>query len=158
MVIFVGSIYLFSMLPLSFPQPNFSLRKQEEQPQIFDPLRKLWVKLTPEEWVRQNMICMLQDKLNIPTGFMGVEKEIQVGAMKKRFDLLIFDRNHQPWMLIECKSEKVSLKESTAEQLLRYYQVLRVRYLIITNGEMALGWHNQLDNFLPMLQWPQWDQ
>jgi hypothetical protein len=157
MVIFVGSIYLFSMLPLSFPQPNFSLRKQEEQPQIFDPLRKLWVKLTPEEWVRQNMICMLRDTLNIPSGFMGVEKEIQVGAMKKRFDLLIFDRDHQPWMLIECKSEKVTLSEATAEQLLRYYQVIRAKYLIITNGQTAMGWYNDQHQVSLMTEWPLWE-
>ena len=144
------------MLPLSFSPQKFSLRKEDEQPQIFDTIRKRWVKLTPEEWVRQNMITFLIDQLLVPAAFIGVEKEIQVGALKKRFDLLIFDRNHQPWMLIECKSEKVSLKEETAEQLLRYYQVLRVRYLIITNGEMALGWHNQEDILSPMLQWPQW--
>ena len=158
MVIFVLLNHSFIyMLPLLFPKPDFSVRKEQDQPQIFDPLRKLWVKLTPEEWVRQNMICMLRDTLNIPTGFMGVEKEIQVGAMKKRFDLLVFDKDHQPWMLIECKSEQVSLKEETAEQLLRYHQVLRAKYLIITNGQTAMGWHIDQHNLSLMNEWPAWD-
>ncbi|MFN9114199.1 MAG: type I restriction enzyme HsdR N-terminal domain-containing protein, partial [Bacteroidota bacterium] len=87
---------------------------------------------------------------------MGVEKEIQVGVMKKRFDLLIFDRTHQPWMLIECKSEQVSLKIETAEQLLRYHQVLRARYLVITNGHTAMGWHNDQHQILLMNEWPVW--
>lgn len=72
------------MLPLAFPEPNFSLRKVEEQPQIFDTVRKVWVKLTPEEWVRQNLIQLLTQTVQIPPGYLSVEKEILVGTLKKK--------------------------------------------------------------------------
>ncbi len=106
------------MLTLSFPDPDFSVRKMNEQSQIFDRLRKRWVKLTPEEWVRQHMVSMMIEVLQFPSVYLSIEKEIQVGKLKKRFDLLIYDATHQPWMLIECKASSVTLNESTAEQLL----------------------------------------
>ena len=142
------------MLPLSFPEPNFSLRKLEEQPQIFDSIRKVWVKLTPEEWVRQNLIQLLIQSVQIPAAYLSVEKEIQVGNLKKRFDLLVYNRRHLPWMLIECKSESVELSEQTTAQLLSYHQVIQSEYLIVCNGKNALGWQRNEAGWMPLLQWP----
>lgn len=142
------------MLPLPFPEPNFSLRKVEEQPQIFDAVRKAWVKLTPEEWVRQNLIQLLIVHCKIPASYLSVEKEIQVGTLKKRFDLLVYNRRHIPWILIECKAEAVALSEQTAAQLLSYHQVLQADYLIICNGKNALGWHRNVSGWSPLLEWP----
>jgi hypothetical protein len=144
------------MLTLSFPQPDFKVRKENEMPQIFDRLRKRWVKLTPEEWVRQNMISMLLEMLSFPSPYISVEKEIQLGDLKKRFDLLVYDKSHSPWMLIECKASAVSLNESTASQLLRYQQVLQAKYLIVTNGKDILGWEYQNGEINSLNDWPGW--
>jgi hypothetical protein len=145
------------MLSLALPNPDFSVRKEKDVAQIFDKIRKRWVRLTPEEWVRQNMIAMIMDSLQVPLQFIGIEKEIIVSGLKKRFDLLIYDRLHQPWMLIECKAEHVKLNPETAAQLLRYHQVLQVKYLIITNGQSALGWLNGQGEITEMQQWPVFD-
>lgn len=142
------------MLPLNFPQPDFSVRKNNEQPQIFDRLRKLWVKLTPEEWVRQNVLQMMLEELNFPSSYISVEKEIQVGQLKKRFDLLIYDASHQPWMLVECKAPEVALSQKTAEQMLNYQQVLQTKYMVITNGNTAMGWEYHAQKLQEMHIWP----
>jgi len=144
------------MLPLSFPQPDFQVRKENDQPQIFDRLRKRWVKLTPEEWVRQNMISMLTETLGIPSAYIGVEKEIMLDGLKKRFDLLVYDKAHTPWMLIECKASTVTLSESTAEQLLRYHRIIQAAYLIITNGNEAMGWKYYNGEIITLNEWPLW--
>ena len=144
------------MLTLSFPQPDFKVRKENKMPQIFDRLRKRWVKLTPEEWVRQNMISMLLEMLSFPSPYISVEKEIQLGDLKKRFDLLVYDKSHSPWMLIECKASTVSLNESTASQLLRYQQVLQAKYLIVANGKDVLGWEYQNGEINTLNDWPVW--
>jgi hypothetical protein len=144
------------MLPLSFPQPDFQVRKENEQPQIFDRLRKRWVKLTPEEWVRQNMISMLTETLGISSAYIGVEKEIIIDGLKKRFDLLVYDKTHTPWMLIECKASTVTLSESTAEQLLRYHRIIQAKHLIITNGNEAMGWEYHEGKIMVMNNWPVW--
>ncbi len=144
------------MLNLQFPEPDFSIRKINEQPQIFDPIRKSWVKLTPEEWVRQHIIVMMMQTLKYPHTYFSIEKEIMVGSLKKRFDLLIYDATHNPWMLIECKASTVSLSESTASQLLRYQQVLQARHLVITNGKDVMGWSSVDQQISPMLNWPEW--
>jgi len=77
--------------------------------EIFDALRKRWVKLSPEEWVRQNMVQYLLEEKSYPAALIGVEKEIKLGSLRKRFDLLVYDRAHQPWMLLECKAMEVPL-------------------------------------------------
>jgi hypothetical protein len=144
------------MLRLQLAAPDFSVRRKNEQPQVFDRLRKLWVKITPEEWVRQQIILMMTDILHFPAAYISVEKEIEVGKLKKRFDLLIYDAEHNPWMLVECKAPSVALSESTAAQLLRYQQVLQAKHLVITNGNDVMGWtylNAQLSN---MVSWPQW--
>lgn len=145
------------MLVLSFPQNDFSVKRVKDDPQIFDTIRKKWVKLTPEEWVRQNMIAMLTQSLKVPPPFISIEKEMVVGRLKKRFDMLIYNRNHQPWMLIECKADHVRLTQETVAQLLRYHQVLQAKYLIVANGQSALGWLNEGGEIKGMTDWPLFD-
>lgn len=91
--------------------------------------------LTPEEWVRQNIIAYLMKVLNYPKGLISVEKEIKINTLKKRYDIVVYDYNHQPWMLIECKEPGVSIDDTTLQQLLRYHQVLQCPYWLLTNGE-----------------------
>jgi len=99
---------------------------------------------------------MLTENLNIPSGFIGIEKEIIIDGLKKRFDLLVYNQTHTPWMLIECKASTVTLSESTAEQLLRYHRVIQAKYLIITNGKEVMGWAHQNGEIVTLTEWPEW--
>lgn len=108
---------------------------------IFDTLRKKWLLLTPEEWVRQNFIQYLILERKFSSSLIAIEKAIQLGELKKRFDILVYDRNHKPWMMIECKSSQVTLTDSTVQQVLRYNLSTPVEYIIVTNGPTTYGWH-----------------
>jgi hypothetical protein len=128
------------MLPVRYPEPSFKIKAGNGKELIFDILRKRWVPLTSEEWVRQNFIqFLLQDK-KYPSALIAVEKEIRLGELRKRFDVLVYDSSHQPWMMIECKGREIQLNESVLEQVLRYNISVPVQYLIITNGNDSMGW------------------
>lgn len=111
---------------------------QDDKEFIFDNIRKKWVLLTPEEWVRQNFIAYLVTEKKYPASLFAVEKEIKLGELKKRCDVVIY-RNNLPWMIIECKEMNVIVNEKTIEQILNYNQVLQVNYLIVTNGTSTYG-------------------
>lgn len=128
------------MVQVQYPEPGFRYKKEGGREWLFDPLRRKWVVLTPEEWVRQNFIQYLVQTLAYPAAMVAVEKEISLGELKKRFDLLVFDRGHRPWMMVECKSMEVELNEEVLHQLLRYNLGVPVQYLIITNGRRCFGW------------------
>lgn len=122
------------MVKVEFPAPNFNIKEEEGKEMIFDELRKKWVRLTPEEWVRQNFVQYLIQAKKYPSAFISIEREIQLGELKKRFDVLIYNRNHEPWMMIECKAMEVELNADVLEQVLHYNASVPVSFLIITNG------------------------
>ncbi|RYZ60757.1 MAG: type I restriction enzyme HsdR N-terminal domain-containing protein, partial [Chitinophagaceae bacterium] len=128
------------MIAVQFPPADFRMQKRAGKPFIFDAIRKRWVPLTEEEWVRQNMIAYLVKVLQYPKESIAVEKEILLNGMQKRFDMLVYDKAHQPWMMIECKAPAVSLSEAVLQQALRYNMVLPVRWILITNGEKTIAW------------------
>ena len=125
------------MIRLDYPEPAFRTRQQLGKTEIFDRFRRAWVKLTPEEWVRQNILSWFTETLQYPAELIAVEKELQVGAMRKRYDILLFDPAHQPWMLVECKAPEVTLGEKTLLQILRYNMKMQAAYLLVTNGHYA---------------------
>ena len=136
------------MMTINYPEPDFQLRKEGSREFIFDTLRKKWVVLTPEEWVRQNFIAYLIRVKKYPATLIAVEKEIQLGEMNKRFDILVYNNDHRPWMMVECKSLEVQLDEGVLQQLLRYHISVPVDFLVITNGKQCYGWQkkeNQLE-------------
>ncbi len=128
---------------ISYPEPDFQLKKEGSRELIFDPLRKKWVVLTPEEWVRQNFIHYLIRVKKYPATLIAVEKEIRLGEMNKRFDILVYNSEHRPWMMVECKSLEVQLNESVLQQLLRYHISVPVDFLVITNGKQCYGWQKR---------------
>lgn len=128
------------MLPVQFPPPSFKIRQQNDYDEIFDAIRKRWLSLTPEEWVRQNMIAYLIQTINVPPSLISLEKEVAVGELNKRFDIMVYDKRGQPWMLIECKSMDVNLSEKTLSQMLSYFSGIQCRYALITNGTYTYGW------------------
>lgn len=131
------------MVMINYPEPDFRIKKEEGGDIIFDPLRKKWLALTPEEWVRQNFIHYLIAVKKYPSALIAVEKEIRLGELKKRFDILVYNDQHQPWMMIECKAMEVQLEERTLQQLLRYNISVPVEYLVITNGSHCFGWRKK---------------
>ena len=126
------------MIVLQYPSYPFKIKALHGKDQIFDPFRKTWALLTPVEWVRQNLLQYLVQNLHYPSSLIAVEKEIKLGELSKRFDIVVY-KNELPWMIIECKEAKVALNEKTMEQILQYQQVLTAQYLIISNGHETMG-------------------
>ena len=126
------------MIVLQYPSYPFKIKALHGKDQIFYPFRKTWVLLTPEEWVRQNLLQYLVQNLHYPSSLIAVEKEIKLGELSKRFDIVVY-KNELPWMISECKEAKVRLNEKTMEQILQYQQVLTAQYLIISNGHETMG-------------------
>ena len=121
------------MLKIGYPAYNFKIKSRGNKEIIFDEVRKIWVTLTPEEWVRQNFLQWLIQKKKYPAGLMAVEKKIMVNQMPRRCDILVY-KNEKPWLLVECKEPATPLDEKTIWQILNYNITLTVQYLIITNG------------------------
>jgi hypothetical protein len=128
------------MIKIEYPAPSFRMRKEKDKDFLFDPLRKKWLLITPEEWVRQNFVQYLIQVMKYPAALIALEKEIVLGELKKRFDILVYDPSHQPWMMIECKEMKVKMDQPVLEQVLRYNMSVPVSYIVITNGSFTYGW------------------
>jgi hypothetical protein len=128
------------MIELAYPDLEIPQRILAGSCQLFDPIRKKWVARTPEEWVRQQFLQLLTKGHNYPSALVAVEKAIKLGGLTKRFDILVYDQFHSPWMMVECKSSEVTLNETVLEQLLRYNISVPVPYLLITNGPFCMGW------------------
>lgn len=127
------------MIPIHYPTPQFKTREDASGLFIFDEWRRTWLKLTPEEWVRQNFVKYLVSVCQYPSSYVALEKQIQLGELTKRFDILVYDRAFKPWMMIECKSLNVKLDAAVLEQVLRYNISVPVPYLVITNGHACYG-------------------
>jgi hypothetical protein len=124
------------MLKIYYPQHPFKIKEEGTGKEfIFDELRKLWVRLTPEEWVRQNFIQYMLQVKKYPSAYIAVERKIRLGEVNKRFDLLVFDDAARPWMIIECKAMQIALDKTVLWQALHYNLAVPVKYLVITNGE-----------------------
>lgn len=122
------------MLQLNFPSANHRIRSQNNKTEIFDPLRKRFVALTDEEWVRQNLINYLAVYKKVPMHMMASERGLFVNKLPKRFDLVIFSSKGNPVMIVECKAPYIKLNEDVFYQAARYNLTLQVNYLLITNG------------------------
>jgi hypothetical protein len=131
------------MILVEYPEFPFRIRKEEEKEFIFDELRKQWLRLTGEEWVRQNFLQYLLQVMKYPAALIAVEKEIKLGELKKRFDILVYNSDHQPWLMVECKGMDIALKEEVLQQALRYNIAIPVQYLIVTNGKYCAGFVKQ---------------
>lgn len=122
------------MQALHFPAYPIKLKTVNQQTQIFDEVRKKWLKWTPEEWVRQHMIHFLHQEYDYPLSLMAVEKKINFNTMDRRPDLVCFNTNSSPVLIAECKAPEIKLDQKTLDQIARYNMVLQVPALFITNG------------------------
>ncbi|WP_194777295.1 type I restriction enzyme HsdR N-terminal domain-containing protein [Pararhodonellum marinum] len=126
--------HAYLKVPLNLPQAPVKLEHREGKLSIFDTLRKKFLILTPEEWVRQHIIHFLIEFKKYPRGLFALEKGLKYNQMQKRFDVLVLDRSGFPFLLVECKAPQVKLTQKTVEQVALYNKTLLAQYICISNG------------------------
>ena len=143
------------MQQLAFPPYEFRFKSTKNKPGVFDVIRKKFVVLTPEEWVRQHCVHFLNENLNYPLSLINVEKQLEVSGLKKRYDVVVFNSDGSIKILVECKAPSVAITQDTFDQIARYNLSLNAELLMDTNG--LSHYYCQLDyqqgqyNFLPEL-------
>lgn len=147
----LSNIYFCTMsemvkIPLNLPSYSYKTRVNESVLQIFDLVRKKYVQLTPEEWVRQHFINYLVVQCGVPKGLIGVEVALKLNAVNHRADIVIYSKQGSPIALVECKAPEVELNASVIEQVGRYNIHFKAKYLFITNGlkhySVIVDWEN----------------
>ena len=124
----------------------FSTITENGKTKVFDPVRKIYCILTPEEKVRQMTLHYLVEKKNIPAGLIAVEYSIKVNTLSKRCDIVVFNKQAKPMMIVECKSESVPITQKVLDQAIRYYSGLNVEYILLTNGKTMYCYHIDIEN------------
>lgn len=122
------------MRPLNLPTYPFKIKSNENKYFIFDIVRKKYMVLTPEEWVRQHMIHYLISAKNYPISLIAVEKKVTVNKLTKRTDILVFNTKGTPHIIVECKAPSIKISQEAFDQIARYNLKLEANYLIVTNG------------------------
>ncbi|HUS02915.1 MAG TPA: type I restriction enzyme HsdR N-terminal domain-containing protein [Chitinophagaceae bacterium] len=143
------------MIKIEYPKYQFKIKKENNIEMIFDVFRKRWMVLTPEEWVRQNILQYLTRIKKYPAKLIAIEKEIYLGELKKRCDVVVYNRHALPWMIIECKEMNAPLNSKTFDQVLRYHITLPAKYLVITNGSYCYGFEKKDGQFVEIDQMPE---
>ena len=129
------------MEPLNFPaSSSFEIQRDEGRPLILDAVRRKYVRLTPEEWVRQHLVRFLVETLGYPLGLLAVEKAFPTTAGPRRADLVAYGRDGQPRLIAECKAPEVKLTQSVFDQVSRYNIVTLAPHLLVTNGHEHYCW------------------
>ena len=147
------------MIKIYYPHFPFKIKEEEQGKEfIFDELRKQWVRLTPEEWVRQNFIQYLIQIKKYPASYIAVERKMILGELTKRFDLLVFNKAARPWLMVECKALGRALDKTVLWQALHYNLALPVKYLVITNGEHCYGYVKTKIDFEEVPVLPAYDE
>lgn len=125
---------------------TFKYQKQDNVEKIFDPVRKKYVVLTPEEWVRQQILQYFILTLKIPSTLISVEKQLLINNRKRRYDIVVYSRE-TPWLVVECKAENEELSSGVLSQLLAYNSKLKASYLAITNGKEVFCYHVEVNKW-----------
>ena len=121
---------------------NFKIITKKDKKYIYDIIRKKYILLTDEEKVRQLTIRFLIDELEIPKSQISTEKEFKIeSGLKKRFDIIVFNRNGKVAILVECKSSKIKINTKVIDQILIYNKKLKAKYLMVTNGIKTIALH-----------------
>jgi len=143
------------MQPLNLPDHGVKLRHDADGDRVFDPLRRKWLVLTPEEWVRQHTLNHLVHDLSCPASLISLEHTISLNGLAKRADIVVHDGAAKPLLLVECKAPHIKMDQRVFEQAARYNVVFRVRFLMVTNGLVhyccAVDHHTGAVDFLPKI-------
>jgi len=119
---------------LNFPAYHFRIKNNENKTLIFDEIRKKFIVLQPEEWVRQHCVKFLIETKNYPLSLINVEKTLIINNLSKRYDIVIFNRDGSIFLIIECKAPNINITQETFDQIARYNSVLNAEYLMVSNG------------------------
>lgn len=141
------------MIQLTYPSQKPAIKTEKGKEYIFCIIRKRWYIITPEEWVRQNFLNYLVHVLQYPASLIAVEKQLMIGELKKRFDIVVY-RNDVPFMIIECKEMNVPLSEKTVLQVLRYNSNVQAKYIVVTNGNYCAAYFNETGSFTEIERFP----
>ena len=143
------------MRQLNFKQYSFRFKNRENKPLIFDVVRKKFIVLTPEEWVRQNTIHYLIKELKIPLSLINVEKQFKLHGTTKRYDIVTFNPDVSIHLVVECKADSINISQDTFDQIARYNLALQSTFLMVTNGidhyYCRMDLQNQRYSFLEIL-------
>ena len=119
---------------LNFPKFDYRFKSTENKVSIFDIIRKKFVILQPEEWVRQHCVHYLITQRNYPKSLINVEKELTINGLKKRYDIVVFNPDGSIFLMVECKAPKITINQATFDQIARYNLKINAAYLMVTNG------------------------
>ncbi len=122
------------MQKLNFPTYTFRFKNSKNKRLIFDDVRKKFVALQPEEWVRQHCIHYLIEVKNYPKSLINVEKELRINNLRKRYDIVIYNADGSIHLIVECKAASITINQDTFDQIARYNLALNAKYLMVTNG------------------------
>ena len=143
------------MQKLNFQLYNFRFKNSENKVSIFDEIRKKFIILTPEEWVRQHVVQFLLEEKKYPKSLINVEKVLKVNGLRKRYDVVVFNSDGSIFILIECKAPEVKIAQTTFDQIARYNMTMKSEFLMVTNGLnhyfCQMDFENEKYQFLPEL-------
>lgn len=143
------------MVKLNFPDYSFRFKNKENKGFIFDPIRKKFVVLTPEEWVRQHVLQFLLEEHQVSPSLISVEKQLKLHQTTKRYDIVVYNSDASVYLIVECKAPSVGITQDTFDQIARYNLVTHSQYLMVTNGlhhfYCALDYEKERYFFLPEL-------
>jgi hypothetical protein len=144
------------MVALNLPEFVVKLKKSEGKVWIFDGIRKKYVALTPEEWVRQHLIHYFIDHLHYPKSLIKIEQGLKYNELQKRSDIIVFDRTGNPWMIVECKSPLVDLNQDTTQQVTVYNSNIQARYVTLSNGMKHVCYEMNGSNVVLLKNFPEY--
>lgn len=143
------------MQQLNFPSYSFRFKNNENKVAIFDEIRKKFVILTPEEWVRQHVVQFLLQEKKYPKSYINVEKLLKINDLKKRYDIVVFNPDGSIFILVECKAPEIKISQDTFDQIARYNMTLNAQFLMVTNGQnhyfCQMDYEQELYQFLQEL-------
>jgi len=149
------NLFLCRMQTLRFPAYDFRFTTIGDKTAIFDQIRKKFVVLTPEEWVRQHVVCFLITDKGFPKSLINVEKLLKINGIVKRYDVVVYNPDGSIYILVECKAPEVKIAQRTFDQIARYNMTMKSEYLMVTNGLQHYFCQMDLENekyvFLPEL-------
>ncbi len=145
---------------LNFPIYEFRIQEEKGALKIFDPARKKYVALTPEEWIRQHLIHYLNKDKGYPLGLMMIEKEFKYNKLSKRADIIVCDRTGAPILMAECKSHDVEITQSVFDQVMRYNLKMDVKIVVLSNGlnHFCFQLDKKNQTYLALTEIPAWDK
>ncbi len=143
------------MKQLQFPSYSFRFKNSKNKEAIFDEIRKKFIIITPEEWVRQHVVqFLLQDK-KYPKSHINVEKLLKINDLNKRYDVVVYNPDGSIFILVECKAPEIKISQHTFDQIARYNMTLNAKYLMVTNGLnhyfCKMDYEKEKYDFLPEL-------